>query len=512
MPKLTDAIKLDVVPVNERIEIKKPEITYVAKATLIKAETSKTDKIPPVVLIKTDRKKLDRVMIKAGYGNYNNIYAEGFYNTINSRDKTFAAHLLHHSGKSTVKYSNASQQLAELTSSFLFREKSLFMKGYFDNNRYHYYGFNPADSISHDTVQSQFIRQNFMLSGFETSFTNETDKYSKTRYRIDAEVYNLNDYLRLNETGIQIRGKVEQYFKENPIRFEAGFNHYIINSNPVLHRNIFDIKARYSYSRDKWKAEGGFDAPTETDSIESKPHFYPVLAFEGKIINNYLHGFAGIRGGLYTNNYRSLAYENPFVAPNFELRNTNNKFEFYAGFKGNYKEKANYKLSYSYHEIENLLLFINDSTRQEQFLVIYDSSNTTLNKIQGELLLNVIPQLQVFLTSNYFFYYQDSPEPYPWHLPIFDLKTTIRYNIQEKIYMTLDYFLIGKRYAKDWSAPDTPIELKPINDINFGMTYNFSHKAGLYFNLNNILNTKYSYWNNYELRGFNFVAGVKFNF
>jgi len=512
MPKLTDALKLDVIPVNERIEVKKPEITYVSKATLVKVDATKSEKIPPVVLIKTERKPLDRFYVKAGYGNYNNILAEAYYNSIKPKDKSLTAHALYHSGKSGLKYSNAFQAAGDITGRYDFRGKTLSGKVFLDNNRYQYYGFNPSDTNIWDTLKPENHRQNYLLTGFNASFANELDKSSKFKYQVDAGLYHFLDAQKVGELGINIHAKLEQYFNNSPIRFEAGFHHFIINSDPTLHRNVFDIKASYLLNLEKFKAEIGFNAPTETDSIETKAHFYPNLKIEGQLIESYLYGFAGMTGGLMINNYRSIAYENPYIVSNFELRNSNNKMELYAGFKGNIVEKIGYKVNYSFHILENLLLFVNDNTEQEKFQVIYDSSNTILHNIHGEMLFNILPDLSLFAGTNYFLYDQNPPEPYPWHLPIFDLTVSAKYSIQNKILLTLDYFMIGKRYARDVLDPATPIEMKPIHDLNLGATYKFNDKFAAFFNFNNILNSKYSYWNHYELRGFHFMAGLKGNF
>ena len=510
MPKITDALKLDVVPVGERIDIVKPEITYTARATLIKVETTKTDKIPPVVLIKSQQKDLNRAYIKAGYGNYNNIFAEGYYNTINLRDKSFAAHVLHHSGRETPKYTNISQQYAQLTGSQTFNGKTLSARAFIDNNRLHYYGF--ADTnVDHDTVTAQFFRQNFLLSGFDAGFTNKFDKRSKINFDIDAGLYNFNDYNRLHETGISVKGKIQQDFYNNPISFEAIFNHYIINSVPNYNRNVFDIRARYHFIRDDWNIEAGFDAPTQSDSVESRTHFYPIIKAQAKLVNKYIYGFAAISGGLEINNYRSLAYENPYIVSDFILKNTNNKFVFSTGFKGNIADKAGYILSYSFHDVEDLLMFANDTVTDYRFIAYYDSGSTQINKLQGEIMFNPLADLQIYFGTNYFFYKQNDTTSYPWHLPVFDLKTSIKYSLQNKVYLTIDYFLIGKRKTLDLKE-NKMLDLKEIHDLNAGITYNFSNKYGIFFNFNNILNTKYSYWNQYQLRGFHFMAGLKGSF
>lgn len=515
IPKLTDAIKLDIIPVNEKAEVVRPQITYRVKSTLFPVEQETLEKLPALKFKSPRRTKLDHYYLKAGFGNYNQLLVEGVFNTTKLRDRSLSIHALHNSGKSTVKYSNVSEQLLEINGHVDFRKNTLSAGVYIDNNRHHHYGFSSSDSVNFDTLNADMIRQNFLDAGFKLKFTNELSRRNNIRYWTQLTFYNFSDYFRLNETGISFNGKIEQYFRNNPIRFEATVNQYFINSNPGLSRTYFDINAKYLFIRDNWVAEIGFDAPTEIDTIGSKTHFYPIAKIEGRLASNFVYGFAGINGGLMENTYKSVASYNPFVASNFSLRNTNNKFELFAGLKGSVHEKFRYKTSISYHNMENLLLFVNDATHTERFLTVYDSSNTNLIKLHGEIEMNVIKDLLLFASVNYYNYDQSPPEELPWHLPDLDFKFSAKYHIQNKIYFNLDYFILGKRYAKVW--PDSlilnpdPILLQAVNDLNFGITYKFSDKFGLFFQFNNILNNKYSYWNNYSLRGFHFIAGLKLN-
>ncbi|MBT4729178.1 MAG: TonB-dependent receptor [Bacteroidetes bacterium] len=516
IPKFRDAIKLDVIPVNEKVEINKPEITYRVTSSLFPVERELIEKLPAMRLVRPKRVKLNHYYLKGGFGNYNNIIVEGVFNTTKLRDRSLSIHALHNSGKATVKQSNVSEQLFEIDGHKDFRKNTLSGKVFVENNRHHQYGFDPLENVDFDTLNAEQIRQNFLDAGFHLNLTNELTKRSKIRYWTNVSFYNFRDYERLNESAISFNGKIEQYFKENPIRFEATVNQYFISSNPSLSRTYFDVNANYMFIRDNFVAEIGFDAPTEIDSIGSQTHFYPILKIEGRLASNFLYGFAGIKGGLQENTYKSLAYENPFIASNFTLKNTNNKLELFAGLKGSVHEKFRYNTSFSHQTIENLLMFINDSTHSERFLTLYDSSAVNLIKLHAEIELNVINNLQLFAAVNYYQYNKANSSFVAWHMPDVDFKFSAKYHIQHKVYFNIDYFLIGQRSTVDWNTLSVPpfgpnILLKPINDINVGITYKFSDKFGLFFQFNNILNNKYSYWNNYNLRGFHFLAGAKLN-
>lgn len=513
-PKITDAVKLDVVPAGEKLEIQKPQITYTAKARLYQVQATNTTRLPAISFVKSPRKDFDHFFIKAGAGNYMNILIDANYNSTLLPDRSLSVQLLNHSGKSSVKLSNYGEQLIKINGKINLGTKSLSGNVYFTNNRFHFYGFPSSDSVNFDTINKLNIRQNFMVEGFKASFDNELVKKEKIRYWTNLNVYNFNDYYRKNELGIGFYGKVEQYFHENPIRFEALVNHYLHyqSAAPNSHRTFFEVKAAYLFIRDRWHAEVGFNAPTESDTLVAKTHFYPKVLFEASLVESYFNIFGGLNGNLSENTFYSISRENPYTVKSYELRNSNNKFEIFAGLKGNYGSKFRYFLKFSYHNLENVLLFVNDTINRNNFVPVYDSSNTNLTRLYFETTFNPFPEMSIYGTITYNQYDQNPPEPKPWHIPAVEAKLSVQYAIQKKIYLSLDYFFIGKRFAKNIDNIQIPIELKPINDLNLGITYRFSNTWAIFFQFNNMLNQKYNYWNNYELRGFHFLAGAKVNF
>jgi hypothetical protein len=83
-PKLQDAKKIDIVPADEKLTVKKPEITYKTPASLFKTSPTKTKLVAPNIQgIKLPQ--LNRNYVKAGFGNYGTIYGEFFYNTLRNR-------------------------------------------------------------------------------------------------------------------------------------------------------------------------------------------------------------------------------------------------------------------------------------------------------------------------------------------------------------------------------------------------------------------------------------------
>src|SRR5205814_199330 len=109
----TDAVKIDVVPAQEKLETKKPEITYKTPYSLYEMKTFKTKLAAPTIA-QPKLDKLDHNFVKVGAGNYGNIYAEYFFNTLRDRNKAFAVQGLHHSGNGPEKNSGFSTNLIDI--------------------------------------------------------------------------------------------------------------------------------------------------------------------------------------------------------------------------------------------------------------------------------------------------------------------------------------------------------------------------------------------------------------
>ena len=65
------------------------------------------------------------------------------------------------------------------------------------------------------------------------------------------------------------------------------------------------------------------------------------------------------------------------------------------------------------------------------------------------------------------------------------------------------------RYARLGSAAH---KMKPIYDLNLGASYAYLDWLSVFVKLNNILNSKYDYFNGYPVQGINAMVGASFSF
>jgi hypothetical protein len=506
-PKISDAIKLNITPVIEKIEFKKDSISYKTDPKLLPLDLKSTAKIGTVSLIKNKskdtREELQRLFIKAGIGNYSNIFAQIDYNTTKMENSMLAVHFQHHSGNADITGTNSDfgEQNLYVAGRKYFKNTLLASKIYLDNNKLHLYGFPVADTLKNN------VTQNYFNYGLNAELNNEIDTNAKLKYWIDFNYDNFSNAFKASESEVDLKGTIEQKIYNYPIRFNLGYLYKNYQLDKVVEPEyILHVGANYLITKENWRTEVGFNIDYDT-SI----HFYPNIYTQINLYNNSLIMFAGITGNLISNSFKSIAKENPYILDTVEFRNTNNKFEIYGGFKGNFSKDFNYMVKLSYQNLESMLMFVNDTVELNRFEVIYEKDPIFLLKLHAELNKFVTDKLEVFLGFNYYDYTM-ATEDYPWHKPVYDIKLSAKYKLEKKIFVNLDLLALGERKAKNLYNLNDPYILDPIYDANVGVTYQFNKMIGVYFQFNNILSNKYSYWYNYQLRGFQFVGGLKVNF
>jgi hypothetical protein len=491
---IPDPVKLHVIPTDEKPRSQKNEIVYRSKLLYYDVE-NEVEKVPAVRMKSPRSEELHRFFVKGGLGNYSNTSLAIRYNTIHFR------------GRSTVKNSQGNDHYAGLFFQKEWKDHTLKSRVFFDQQSNHYYGYN-QDTLK---LEKKDIKHRFLTVGSNFAFDNQNQENASISYQCKPGFYFLSDNLNSSELGISFSGFVQQDFEGNPIKVELDFHYFNYDTTKnVLSRNVFQIRSRYMIKQTGYDLDIGFRIASESENNKNYFHFYPDIEIRSKLMEKMLIAFAGISGNLNINSFSSLSKENPYISGNIYLRNTNNPLELYAGVKGNLNTRINYMFRMAHKNFKYLQFFVNDSLDAKKFIALYDSSNSTLFEMDAELSLEASRNLKLFLALNYC-NYNISQEKHPWHLPDASFKAGLQYNIQKKIFVSADLFLLGSRKAIIYQN-NSIATLDPVFDLNTSFEYRFSHSASLFFNFNNIFGNKYSFWNFYELRGFHVLGGLILKF
>ena len=86
--------------------------------------------------------------------------------------------------------------------------------------------------------------------------------------------------------------------------------------------------------------------------------------------------------------------------------------------------------------------------------------------------------------------------------------------------MTTDLFFVSDRYVKELNANEGEelaygvygTKLPSYIDANLGLEYRYNRKIAAFVQLNNIANQRYQMFKDYEVQGFNVMAGFSYSF
>ncbi|MGZ5303784.1 MAG: hypothetical protein ACXWDO_06720 [Bacteroidia bacterium] len=511
-PKLSDAVKIDVLPANENVETKKPEIAYKTPAFLFNTPPYKAQLKAPS-LGKPPVDELHHNYAKLMFGNYADINGEYIFNTLRNRNSLFTLHGKHHSGNGPVDNSRFSENMIDVFGKRIFSGHSITGNLGYKRNANRFYGQLPLDSVPDANPDS--LKQRFNDIYFSTKLARVNADTGKFQYGADLGVYNFNDLYKTGETGFNIGVNGVEPFRGSRIHADASYQYWKYKTDTSIDRGLFKLGAGYKFIYNGFRADVGF----KTASDESF-HFFPNANIEADIIQKYLTLYGGITGGTEANTFRQFAYENPFINSDITLKNTTEKLNLFGGAKGSFSSTSTFGIGLAYKNYENMPFFLNDSTDLRRFNVLYDALTNVFN-IHAEAGLAVMENFSLGAALNYNTY-NLSTMAKAYHRPDLDAVITGKYTVANKIAFGADLFFAGKRYGATWLQDSTTktyklteYSLGNIIDLNANASYAFGGSVkGLkaHLELKNILGTKYQLWNFYPSRGFQITGGVSYSF
>ena len=180
-----------------------------------------------------------------------------------------------------------------------------------------------------------------------------------------------------------------------------------------------------------------------------------------------------------------------------------------------------YNLKGSYSIIDNQYLFVNDTSQvlRNQFSVVY-SDITKLN-LHGEITIRPSDSWKIFLKANYYSYTLSTmkladgssrnlrDDDHAWNMPTFDASLQARYNMGDKILVSMGIYTIGKRYYEDFSSL-TEETLPLAVDANLGLEYRYSKLLSFWARFNNIAAQRYYLYHQYPSFRFRGMIGFTY--
>ena len=521
-PTISDAYRLTISPRIATSQMDKPAFSYTIQSTPFKINIQPKN-IKPVSIVGEPLSKLHRNFIKAGFGNYRTPYIEFFAHSLRSKKRSLGVHLKHLSSGDLKNHPNSSQSDSEIdiTSTKYLKNHDLHGDLFFKRNVVHHYGIDKSFSENYD-ITKEFLKQRFITAGADVGFSSRYLQSSKLNHSLNFKYYYLFDMFKSSEHNGKIKAdinhdvKIFRVIKKQNLGFDTQLDLY--RNKDTLNTNtgsVLTFKPYFSTSFNEYSFFVGIKTSIQLDSI-SKAHFYPLAEVKLSIIPEIFKAWLGFSGEIYKNNTRSFSTENPFIISTIPLEYTNNTFKLYGGVSSRIGKFIDVKLSLDGSTINNLPLFVNDTSTQQnhdlynQFTVVYDAAKLFHGK--AEVIFQDAGKYS-FIVGAELFKYDVEAELEAWHKPLYNISFMGQYNIQDKFIIDGGFVVYGKSYARTFQEGKViPKQLDGFIDINLALEYRYSQQLSGFINMNNIANVEYFRWNNYASQRFNLLIGVMYSF
>lgn len=545
-PTISDAFKIKSTPnLNDSIVLQKKKIEYSIFSVPVastfspaKGKASRVKKVPPPVLYNS--------YASAGGGNPANILAKFYTSRTIDRESGYMIGLEHNSSRADIdgvfldnNYSNSA-----LEGAYIKRDRDYDWG--FDigvNHQLHnWYGTpegffaNPPGGLTivpFDVKQSYFTGEvgahlNFedsYFKGVELKYRRFWDNLKSAENRV---IFKPTFEFPVRDETFAIKLKVD-YVSGN---FENASLNNTDNLAGINYSNLqVSVNPSLTMLRDDLSLNLGVNLVYGFDAERSDSNFfiYPAVTASYRLLDEFVIAYAGIEGELKQNSYQGFVEENPFVSPTLTIAPTDRQYDAYLGLKGQLLPNLSYNIKGSYTAENRLPLYklnpLNTFRNGEKayylgnsFEVFYDDVKTL--GLFGELNVDVNRNFSLGVNAEVYSYNTETDNP-AWNLPELKGSLFMDYQIGEKWYAGANLFYVGERQdfstvavqnvlPSDFLA--TVITLDSYFDANAHIGHRLNDRLSVFLKAANIANNNYQRWANYQVQGFQVLAGATYKF
>ncbi len=446
--------------------------------------------------------------VRGGLGNYSTTYLEGYFNSKRNRDYSYGAHVnWFNQDRGPVRDKDSGSGVFELDLFGKYFTPKVTFSGEagIDRQQVKFYGVpEPVEDTEKQVYQS------FYLKG---SMEN-TSPQDQIQYDLGARFNFLTDDYDARETELEVNLDAEAAITD-----EIGF--YVSGDLALIgrkgmnfdnnSRSLFRVKPQIGFEYEGFRIRAGVNAVHENDTISgfNKFHLYPDVR-AAYTFNDKVDLYAGVSGDIQKNTLRTISGENAFIAPDQPIYHSNMTISFFGGITGKLTPELGFEAGINFANYKNLYFFLNDTTNQEMFNVLYDEGNTGVINLHGSLGYTRTDEWSVHVRGDYWGY-GTSDIGEAWHRPNYKLTASAFYNLFEKVRLNAEAFTTGGIKSYDFTENQT-VNLKAAFDLNFMAEYIFSDQVSAFVQFNNIFSKEYELLYRYPVRGFQFMIGASYSF
>lgn len=521
-PVLSDAFKINLkAPIIDTVA-SKPVMNYNIESVSLETQYTPMP-INPAKISGEPITRLYRNLIKIGMGNYTTPYLELFVNNTRSSKTALGAHIKHINSTGSIKeyaYPGYANSDFELYGKQIFSKYTLEGSADYNRNQVQYYGFNPNDFPSISLSKGD-LRHLVNLFTFDTKLSSNNSSADKLKNDYRIRYHYLEDNNDNKESALLINSDLSKrvkWLKFTDYQTVGGTVSldYLNNKWDTLHTGdyaLVKIQPFIATTYKEYQLKLGVNAVFQTETGKSGNFYaYPFAEAKFTIIPSIMSIKAGVTGDMERVSYKRAMEENPFLGKNFDLSFENTKYKFYAAFESNLSSRLQLNIYGDASQIDQMVFYATDSSNvlKNTFTTVIDDAQ--LVHLRADISYYSQPKWHAILSTNYY-QYTPSTIDAAWHKPVFEISLLTNYNIQDKIIVQANAFLINGIVARDVELGKIVSKsLDPIFDFNLGLEYRYTKNLGAFLNINNIASTRNFQYYRYPSQRFNFMLGISYSF
>lgn len=440
--------------------------------------------------------------IKVGYGNYNTPLVDAGFTLGDGKKTNFTLFANHLSQKGKLRVQDFSNTSFSANINTLVKQVELYGKAGYQNQRYFLYGPDPAFVNSKDDSLKKPYQTINIRAGLRNAFVNRFG----ISYNPDLNIQVFSD-TRSTETNGTLDLPVDVRFGTSfglLVRGNVDLTTYTPTGGTTYSNNVYFLNAAAILKTSRLYIKGGIRPTWDQGKLNVLPDILVDVHLQEKQV--ILTG--GWTGHVRKNTYQYLASQNPWINQPLSQYNTRIT-EFYGGLKGTLANSFNYRIQAGFIEYLNLPLFSNH-LQPGLFEILREGK---LQAIHGQAEMGFVLQDKFNASAKLDFYnfVNQQDEARPWHVIPVQLTAALRWQPTKNIMVKTDLFgWQGAAYRKDLAGNSA--RLPASFDLNAGMEFKVHPMISVWGQFNNLFNNTYQRWNNYQVVGFNLLAGIRLTF
>ncbi len=374
----------------------------------------------------------------------------------------------------------------------------------FKTDGYYLYGYKP-DSLkfSDDSLQQRFNTYHAKL-GLRN--INPTEFGLVYKPNVDVYVFSDNHNPKATETNSVLNLPLQKGIDKNftfDLDFTANLTHYTKESL-TIQNNLFYVAPSLFVKASNFNLHAGLMPSWDNNEFHLLPNFLADISTSDQRLTLQL----GWIGYYDKGSYQRYASFNPWLAQPNKLFDTRVQ-EIYGGIKGSLNDHVTYAAKVSINRYWNMPLFVNDSIDGKTFLIRYATAMNDL-QLHGEIGYTHGEDFSATVALNIHKYSGLQGQADAWGLLPLELTTTVKWQVLKDLWIKGDLWTFdGADYLVNNKITG---KSNPGLDVNGGVEFRVTRQLNLWLQMNNLFNSKYQRWNQYQVYGFNILGGIIFSF